>query len=753
MSQKSILVVEDEAVVGADLANKLERLGHAVAATAAGAEEAISLARRLRPDLVLMDIRLGGTMDGIEAADAVREELDIPVVFLTAHSDPATLKRAKIAQPFGYILKPFEERELASQIEMALYKHLAERRVREQREWLRVTLLSIGDAVIATDADERITLINSVAEALTGRTAEEAEGRPLAEVFRVVDEPTGTPLEPPVSRALREGKPVPLENHAALVRRDGGTVPVEDMAAPILDAAGRTVGAVLVFHDVTAKRRAAEALRQSEEKFRTAFANAAIGFTMMRLDGRFVDANPAYQRLTGYSAEELAAQTFREMVHPDDLAENERWMDRLRTGAIDDFVLENRYRRKDGRVAWGRKSASLIRDAEGDPRWIIAFVEDISERKEAEAALRASEERYRSLAANLPNGAVFLVDRDLRYILAEGRALATMGLRPEDLEGRTVTEALDLPSAAAYEPAYRRTLDGEPERVENFSQGRHYVTHMTPLRNADGEVYAALAVSHDITRLKNAEQSLRAANQKLRTAYEELFDFSEAVSHDLDGAIRAASHYAGFLLADLADTLPDEQRGFLENLRQVTRNGRYLIAELRGLAKLGNRPEPPISIDFPEILREIMALYVVDPTVEIVHSETWPRLRAQPRLIRIILSNLIGNALKFNQSNPKRVEVGWQKDAPGRIELFVRDNGLGIAPRYHEHVFKIFKRMHTQKEYEGSGMGLAIIAKAARHLGGSVRLESELGKGSTFFVNLPESPGNPAPISDDPFWT
>lgn len=623
MRKKTILIVEDEAIVAADLANKLERLGYPVAEIASEAGEAIESARRLRPDLALMDIRLKGTMDGIDAAEAIRNELDIPVVFLTAHSDPATLERAKIAQPSGYILKPFEERELASQIEMAMHKHLADRQVREQREWLRVTLLSIGDAVISTDADERVTLINPVAEALTGWSAEEADGRPLPEVFRVVDGRTGTPLESPVFRALREGKPVPLDNHAALVRRDGGRLPVEDTAAPILDAGGRTVGAVLVFQDVTEKRR-------------------------------------------------------------------------------------------------------------------------------AEEALRASEARYRSLAANLPNGAVFLVDRNLRYILAEGRALATMGLRPEDLEGRTVTESLDLPSAAVYEPAYRRTLDGEFSKVENFSLGRHYATHMTPLRNGDGEVYAALAVSHDITPLKNAERNLRTAHRKLRTAYEELFDFSEAVSHDLDGVIRAASHYAGFLHADLAETLTGEQRTFLKNLREVTRNGRYLIAELRRLAKLGNLPEAPIPIDFPAILRGIMALHEVDPAVEIVPSETWPPLRAQPRLIRMILSNLIGNAVKFNPSNRKRAEVGWQPAAPGRIELFVRDNGLGIDPAYHEHIFKIFKRLHTRKEYEGSGMGLAIIAKATRHLGGSVRLESELGRGSTFYVNLPESPGRGMPIPGDP---
>ena len=149
---------------------------------------------------------------------------------------------------------------------MALYKHQADRQLREQREWLRVTLTSIGDAVIATDTDGRVTFLNPVAESLTGWKTEEAPGQPIQEVFRIVNEQTGQPLEDPVARVLREGRAVALANHTALVTRDGRTVPIEDSAAPILDAAGQVIGAVLVFHDVTEKRRAEEALRRSHDE-------------------------------------------------------------------------------------------------------------------------------------------------------------------------------------------------------------------------------------------------------------------------------------------------------------------------------------------------------------------------------------------------------------------------------------------------------------------------------------------------------
>jgi PAS domain S-box-containing protein len=266
MNKVTILIVEDESIVAADLESRLRRLGYEVAGIATGGEAAIDLTGRLRPQLVLMDIRLEGAMDGIEAAEAIRRRDDVPVIYLTAYSDPATLARAKLTGPFGYILKPFEERDLATQIELALYKHQTDRQLREQREWLRVTLTSIGDAVIATDVAGRVTFVNPAAESLTGWRAKEASGRPLPEVFRLVNEQTGGALEEPVAKVLREGRAVALANHAALVSRDGRIVPIEDSAAPILDEAAQVIGAVLVFHDVTEKRRAEKA-RESLARF------------------------------------------------------------------------------------------------------------------------------------------------------------------------------------------------------------------------------------------------------------------------------------------------------------------------------------------------------------------------------------------------------------------------------------------------------------------------------------------------------
>lgn len=263
MTKGSILVVEDEIIIAEDLAGKLRQIGYEVAHICRSGEEAVEKAERLRPDLVLMDIHLEGRLDGVDAAETIRQRFDLPTIFLTAHADAATFGRAKLTQPFGYILKPFNEQVLSIQLELALFKHRAERELRNQREWLRVTLNSIADAVLATDTDGRVTFLNPLAASLLGWEAAEAEGKLASEVVHLIHEQTGEELADPVAQVLGERRGVALSNHAALLTRDGQRVPVEDSAAPILDGAGQVIGVVAVFRDVSERRRAAEALSES----------------------------------------------------------------------------------------------------------------------------------------------------------------------------------------------------------------------------------------------------------------------------------------------------------------------------------------------------------------------------------------------------------------------------------------------------------------------------------------------------------
>src|SRR5438093_1262329 len=234
-STASVIIVEDEGVVALDLKRRLERMGYSVAALASGGREAVEKARETGPDLVLMDISLGEDLDGIEAAEIIERRLHVPVVYLTAHSDAATLERAKATEPYGYVLKPFRDRELQVAIEMALYKHRAEMMLGESREWLAATLRSVGEAVIANDRNGAVSFMNPAAEKLTGWREEEAKGRHLNDVLHLLDGATREAQENPVGRVVSEGRPHPLPENTLLLPKGGDPVQIEDSFAPIQD--------------------------------------------------------------------------------------------------------------------------------------------------------------------------------------------------------------------------------------------------------------------------------------------------------------------------------------------------------------------------------------------------------------------------------------------------------------------------------------------------------------------------------------
>ncbi|MEH2225488.1 hybrid sensor histidine kinase/response regulator [Nostoc sp.] len=266
MTNAKILVVEDEAIVAKDLQFRLKKFGYTVPAIASSGEEAINIAIEISPDLVLMDIKLKGSMDGIEAAAEIYKRLDIPVIYLTAYADENTLERAKITEPFAYLLKPFKERELQTNIEITLTKHGLERQLKVNQKWLDALLKSISDGVIASDLENLITFMNPVAENLTGWKQEEACGKNSSEVFNIANGETHNPIVSPIIRVLQDGIIVHLPAETILITKDGAEIPIDDSAAPIKDDKDNITGAVLVFRDITEHKRAIEARQKQIEQ-------------------------------------------------------------------------------------------------------------------------------------------------------------------------------------------------------------------------------------------------------------------------------------------------------------------------------------------------------------------------------------------------------------------------------------------------------------------------------------------------------
>lgn len=259
MAKERILIVEDEKIIALYLKRRLLDFGYEIIGVIPTGENAIEVAQKEAPDLILMDIMLKGEVDGIDAATQIRHSLDIPVVFLTSYSDPDTLERAKQAEPFGYILKPFKEQELLTTIEIVLYKHGIERKLHEQEQWMSAILKGIGDGIITIDTENRVYFMNPIAERLTGYRESEVKGKQIEQAFHFFDELSDSLIPTPV--LLESDKTFPALLHNILLQTaHGGRIPIEGSVAHISKRNGTVLGKVIAFRDVSNLRRLTDSL-------------------------------------------------------------------------------------------------------------------------------------------------------------------------------------------------------------------------------------------------------------------------------------------------------------------------------------------------------------------------------------------------------------------------------------------------------------------------------------------------------------
>lgn len=269
MTKARIVVVEDEAIVAMDLRAKLEDLGYAIPGTTHSGEDAVKLVSLIHPDLVLMDIRLSGEIDGIQAAEEIHESMDIPVVFLTAYADEATLERAKRTEPQGYLLKPVDHKSLQTVVELALHKHDVDQRLKASERWFSAVLDSVSDAVVTGDEAGLITYMNPAAEALLGHWTPVDSAIDMGSILSYASREGADPGETPVAQALRTNALVVLPDDQEVISESGKPVPVAGTAGPIRNDRQGIDGVVLTFRDITGRKlidaQMAQAVKKAQE--------------------------------------------------------------------------------------------------------------------------------------------------------------------------------------------------------------------------------------------------------------------------------------------------------------------------------------------------------------------------------------------------------------------------------------------------------------------------------------------------------
>lgn len=544
-----IMVVEDEGIIAQDIKNCLEGLGYVVPDVVFTGREAIQRAEELRPDLVLMDIVLKGEIDGIETAAEIRKKYNIPIVYLTAYEDDKTLKRAKMTEPLGYILKPFEERYLRSSIEMALYKHQMETRLKENERWLSTILKSVGDGVIVADEKGLIKFMNPVAEVLTGWELKELAGSKASDLLKLLDEDTREVMENPLERVLKENIIIGRSNHTILINRDGREISIDHSSSPLRDDKGRVTGAVLIIQDISERKISETALKESENKFRNLFDFATDAIFVQSLNGRIISVNNQACMLLGYTKVELLSLKFSDLINENIIDNTFVIYSSLKEKG--NYQFETQYRKKDGSFVDVEISMRLIKLL--DEEVVQLFVRDISERKLAQEKINMLAQAIKGITE-----CVSITDLSGNIIFINDAFESTYGYSKEEIIGKpmSIVRSFSNPHVINAEIADFTNKGGwQGELLNRAKDGREFPVYLSTslLKNEKGVSIAHIGVASDITERKKAEEAVKESEKRFQDLYDSAPDMYFSVSPDgfVKSVNKFGSDYLGYAMDEL----------------------------------------------------------------------------------------------------------------------------------------------------------------------------------------------------------
>jgi PAS domain S-box-containing protein len=595
--------------------------------------------------------------------------------------------------------------------------------------------------------DGRYLAVNSAWEDFFGIARDEFLGKQVDDLY------PGAPWVAEEHRAMDESlwkMPGSQSYEIKIATRAGGSRSTIYHKATFTDPNGKVAGLMGTIIDVTGRKRAKRALRESEERFRQTFELAASGIAHVDLGGRILQANRALCRILGYSAEELAGKSVKDVSHTADQGITDAARMQMREeGGGESVHFEKRYVRKDGATVWVDLTVALVRDAERRPVYEIAVFDDITERKAAETALRESEERFRNLAA-LSSDWYWEQDAKFRFTMVSSGITERLGMPGQSFTGKTRwdTPMIGVPEEAAA--AHRATLEAH-KPFRQFEYGRldaqgkvHYISASgEPMFDDTGAFRGYRGVGRDITERKTAAAELQAAHDELARSNAELEQFAYVASHDLQEPLRMVASYTQLLGKRYGDRLEGDAKEFMAFIVDGAGRMKQLIEDLLAYSRVGTRGKEmkPFRLEAAFERARINLRAAIEESNAEVTQAGLPEVLGDESQLAQLLQNLIGNALKFRAAATPVVHVS-SSEKDDEFVIAVEDNGIGIEPQYFERIFMVFQRLHDKGQYPGTGIGLAICKKVVDRHGGRLWVESAPGKGSRFVFTLPKKRGN-----------
>ncbi len=508
------------------------------------------------------------------------------------------------------------------------------------------------------------------------------------------------------------------------------------------------------------RRRTERLLEESEQRYHTLARISPVGIFRTDANGVTTYVNPTWCKIAGMSPSQALGDGWLEAVHPEDRERLGRGWNESAHSRQPSYA-DYRFIRPDGSTAWVMGQAVPEVGPNDQVTGYVGTITDITGRKQVEAALKASERQLSLIYEKMSDVLFYLAiegEERFRFISVNGAFLRVTGLKEEQVLGHTMQEVIPPSSQALVLRNYRKVIRTKKpvswEEVTKYPAGKRYgeVT-VSPVFDAEGSCTHLIGTVHDITDRKQAEEQIRKLNAELerrveeRTAQleaanKELESFSYSVSHDLRAPLRAISGFAEIISRRHRASLNEEGRHYFDNIVQASEHMGHLIDDLLTYARLGRSGVRHEPVPLGSLLNDICNH--ASPTLTqtggtLTLQKGMPTITGDTTLLSQVFINLVENALKYHKpGEPPHIAITWESENHSII-VKVADEGIGIPEEYHEKIFHVFQRLHSDDQYPGTGIGLASVKKSVELLGGKVWVESQPGLGSTFFIRLPKN--------------
>ncbi len=610
----------------------------------------------------------------------------------------------------------------------------------ERRLYLEAVLASVPDAIVTLDADHRVVEWNAGAERLFGYARDEVIGKKLDDLITNARSASEAMA---LTSQVMSGEPVP-PTETVRYRKDGSPVHVIVAGAPVL-VEGHFIGAVAVYADITERKRAEQALRESQERLQDFLDNATDMIQMVDTQGRFLYVNRAWRKTLGYSEAEVAGLTLLDIIHPESMEHCMRLFGDMTAGRCQAVNVEALFVAKDGRPVPVEGSVSC-RMEDGKPVSTRGIFRDITERKRAEQALHESEARYRGLFDNIPIG-LYRTAPDGRILDANPALLDMLGYA-------SLAELQQVSAGDVYlDPADRARQQEILERegvARAFEQRMRrkdgsviwVLDNVRAIRDAEGRIVHYEGSLEDITERKRVQEELRQAKEAAEAASRAKSEFLANISHEIRTPMNGI---IGMTELALDTELTPEQREYLTMAHHSAESLLRILNDILDFSKIeaGKLDMESVPFSLRDCLGDTMKALAVrahNKGLELamdIPAHVPDALVGDPGRLRQIVANLVGNAIKFTEQGEVVlfVDCPEETDDEATLQFAVADTGIGIPKDRQRAIFEAFTQADssTTRQYGGTGLGLTISARLVEMMGGKIWVESEVGVGSTFY--------------------